>query len=131
MEVFKKSGTKERLFEMMEKVNKVSLNESNIPQGTTIAIADVSPETIPVGEALPSPNTADASSRMLTPSHIEDWKNEFISNFGQEGEIVKGLNLSWSWGVQNNPKYEAWKTERIAGKARDLDNYSRRGWSTD
>lgn len=131
MKVNKKSGTKERLFEMMEKVNKIKLTESSVPKGTTVAIRDVSPDTIPVGESLPSLDMADASTKMLTPSHITDWKNEFISKFGEEGQLIKGLTLDWNWDITGNELFLNWRNKGIEGKARGIDQDKQSGFNLD
>lgn len=131
MEVFKKAGTKERLFEMMQRVNKLTLNESGVAKGTTVAIADVSPDTIPVGESLPSVDMADASTKMLTPSHISDWKEEFVAKFGDQGQLVKGLTLDWNWDITGNDAFISWRNGGIESKARGMQQDKSRGWSLD
>lgn len=116
---------------MMERVNKIKLNEDGVPKGTTVAIVDVSPETIPVGESLPSIEMADAATKMLTPSHVTDWKEEFINKFGEEGQLVKGLTLDWNWDVTGNDAYISWKNSGIQSKSHDLKQYNNKGWSID
>jgi hypothetical protein len=95
---------------------KLAINEE-VSKGTQVQIKYVSPNTIDVGENIPSPNTPDASEEMISPLHINRWRNEFIEKFGDEGYIEKGLNLPWNWSVVGNEKYEEWKNSGIKAKA--------------
>jgi len=197
MRVFKKSGTKERLFEMFENVNKIKLNETDdyvdpiaaartsgernynnqrfselsannyqgfkdeygiphdvfnsmsdqekkeelwnylsineleIPRdavktGARIPIKDISPETFPVGQNLPSYDTADAQQEMNSVGAIMRWKGNFIKRFGEEGDVVK--SDAWWWNIEGNPKYEEWKDRGINTKAAAIDVDREKGY---
>jgi hypothetical protein len=109
--------TKNRLVEMMDKVagTKLIITEE-ATKGTRILIKNVSPETIELGEKLPSPDTGDAATTMSTPKDIVWWKQEFIGKFGDEGYVEKGLKLPWSWEVVGNDAYSKWKNDYLTTK---------------
>lgn len=127
-------NNKQRLFEMMNIVanTNYSLNEENI-KGTQVMIRDVNPETVDIGEILPSYDVGDAGVKMIMPDDVNRWRNNFIELFGREGYIKKGATLPWKWNVIGNDKYDEWKNkyltskgdylsgERDAGKSYGLD----------
>jgi hypothetical protein len=123
---------KQRLFEMMNKVGnaKYPLNEG-AEKGTRVMIKDVSPQTIDVQEVLPSHDTGDAGETMLQPEYIDRWKQEFISKFGDEGYIEKGIELPWKWDVVGNEKYEQWKNNYMTSKGNYLNRERQAGRSID
>ena len=114
--------TKNRLVEMMEKVSgtKVTINEV-AEKGTKVAIRDVSPETIEIGEVLPSTEQGDVSIKMSRPNQIIWWKNEFIDRFGRDGYLEKGKTLDWSWEVVGNRDYEIWRDGSLSAKQNWMD----------
>ena len=137
MRIFKKAGTKERLFEMFENVNQIKLNESNeineldiphdaVKAGARIPVKDISPETFPIGQHLPSYDTADAQQQMNSTGAIMRWKANFVKRFGEEGEAVK--SEAWWWDIEGNPKFTEWKERGIATKAAAIDADRAKGY---
>ena len=114
--------TKNRLIEMMEKVGgtKVTINEST-ERGTTIDIRDVSPETIEIGQQLPSLEQGDVSTSMSRPNQIIWWKNEFIQKYGNRGQLVLGKSLPKLWDVVGNRDFEIWQTGSLSAKQNWID----------
>ena len=114
--------TKNRLVEMMEKVTgtKVTLNEM-AERGTVVEIREVSPETIDIGEELPSLEDSDVSIKMSRPNQIIWWKNEFIQKYGNRGQLVMGKELPRLWSVVGNRDYEIWETGSLSAKQNWID----------
>ena len=114
--------TKNRLVEMMERVTgtKVILNEV-ADKGAVIEIREVSPETIDIGEQLPSLDDGDVSVTMSRPNQIIWWKNEFIQKYGNRGQLVMGKELPRLWSVVGNRDYEIWQTDSLSAKQNWID----------
>ena len=68
------------------------------------------------------------SIEMTRPIQIEDWKNEFLSKFGNEGAIVKGVKIPQSFDVVGNPKFEEWQNTSIQGKKASIDKEKQQGF---
>ena len=124
--------TKNRLVEMMERVTgtKVTLNEM-AEKGTVIEIREISPETIDVGEQLPSLEDGDVSITMSRPNQIIWWKNEFIQKYGNRGQLVMGKELPRLWSVVGNRDYEIWQTGSLSAKQNWIDKERASGLSID
>ena len=124
--------TKNRLVEMMEKVTgtKVTLNEM-ADKGTVIEIREISPETIDIGEELPSLEDGDVSITMSRPNQIIWWKNEFIQKYGNRGQLVMGKELPRLWSVVGNRDFEIWKTGSLSAKQNWIDKERASGLSID
>jgi len=124
--------TKNRLVEMMERVTgtKVILNEM-ADKGTVIEIREVSPETIDIGEQLPSLEDGDVSVTMSRPNQIIWWKNEFIQKYGNRGQLVMGKELPRLWSVVGNRDFEIWKTGSLSAKQNWMDKERASGLSID
>ena len=124
--------TKNRLVEMMERVTgtKVILNEM-ADKGTVIEIREVSPETIDIGEQLPSLEDGDVSVTMSRPNQIIWWKNEFIQKYGNRGQLVMGKELPKLWSVVGNRDFEIWKTGSLSAKQNWMDKERASGLSID
>lgn len=151
MKIYNKSGSKQRLFEMMSRVNKVTLNESGIPKGRIVSIKDITPEKIGIEfilqtssdgktykvslnkEYFPSPDNPMEYTQISTEMDFDNWVKKFTKKFGDDGYLVNGLESSNTWGVKGNEKYLNWKDEKsgniVADKEMDnsideIDDYS-------
>jgi hypothetical protein len=147
MKIFNKAGSKERLFEMMSRVNKIKLNESAVPVGTKVPIKgltidklgfQLTPEVSKRGvkynlvnskELFPSPKQSYSSIYITTDSHLDDWIRDFNDWHGDEGYLVKVDDLRWD--VVDNPRFTQWRDERNKGVLADIERDKQRGWSTE
>ena len=70
------------------------------------------------GRSLPSTTNADASTRMVYPPNIIEWRDSFIEKFGTEGKIQA---VNGQYDVVGNPRFDQWRQKGVQGKA---DYYS-------
>lgn len=102
---------------------KIQQLKSSTPKGYKVEIKNISPADQKLWyQSLPSPKEVDNNIEMSSPSDIEDWKNEFISKFGGEGIIIKGLNVDWAFSVKGNNKYDQWKKVQMQSKGEYFKN---------
>ena len=104
------------------------MNEAT-ENGTTIDIRDVSPETIEIGQRLPSLEQGDVSIEMSRPNQIIWWKNEFIQKYGNRGQLVLGKSLPRLWDVVGNRDFEIWQTGSLSAKQNWIDSERASGLS--
>jgi len=147
MKIFNKAGSKERLFEMMSRVNKILLNEAVIPVGTKIPLKGLTfdklgfqlkPETSKGGEQyqlvtteewFPSPNEGDVNNKISTDKHFSNWFNMFLKKHGDEGFLTKISDIKWD--VIGNDKFSQWRDQYVENKAAGMEKDSKRNWSTE
>jgi hypothetical protein len=131
MEVFKKHGTKEKLFEMMERVNKITLSESNIIKnkdgeftlnepiiGDAVKILSNKPNIIKVNSFNEYENTIK-NQNYFSPSHSHafysneeyvNWQNsgnKYTNSDSEKSDILfeTGRELVAVWDNMNSIGY--------------------------